>query len=428
MRELKEHILDFWTDILLNIPNIGEHSLTVGVISYFIAKEFFTSEEFVFLAKAGGILHDIGYILPHFAPKLYTIEELYTILDYSQAIENDAKTLHTLVGGYILSNFLNLKDFADVAQYHHTPAPELDPHEITHIIANIVAVADVISMYIENTEPSICKELSVEILKANKGLFFKEVYEAAISAFSKDYLWWILQDPETLYVPMRLESKLEVKKLELDEELEEMGHFTSYIVDSKSAFTRRHTEGVALYSRELGKELSLPPDVQRYIYIAGLFHDIGKMAIDTSILEKPGPLTKSEYWNMKKHVYYTEKFLYHFEKAGYIWPKWAYQHHERVDGSGYPRKLTLKDLDIESRILQVADIFVAFIEERPYRDAMSQEKALSIVKNEVDNGRLDGEVYLALERLVKNRYTLPETTMIQNIIEEMRMFLEALEG
>ena len=424
MMRVKRCVLNFWIDILLNIPNIGEHSLVVGEISWHVAKEFFKDDEKAYLAKAGGILHDIGYIIPRFSPKLYEVQEVYSILDYFQNSKELDKIVHTNVGGFILSNFIGLSGFADIAQFHHTPAQDLDPHELSHIMANIVGLADLVSIYVEKADPSVAREVALDVIDSNKDNFFPEVYEAAKVSLSKEIVWWIIQDPETSYLSYEIGDTSPLKV----EDLEDMGHFTSYIVDSKSIFTRKHSEGVAILAREMAKELLLPPETQEKIYVAGLFHDIGKMAIDTSILEKPGPLTKKEYWMMKKHVFYTRKFLRHFVEAGQEWPAWAWQHHERLDGSGYPEKLTADDMSIESRILQVADVFTAFTEDRPYRESMKYEDALSIIEKEVEKGRMDFDVFKSLENLVKNGYTLPEKTMVEFIVESVKFLVEALEG
>ncbi len=427
--KIKGSILNFWMDILSNIPNIGKHSLMVSALSYLIGLEFFGGEDRASFCGVGGMLHDIGFIVPRFSESMYTIREIYAVLDTIHGEDSSLFTAHTTIGGYILSNFLKLNQYSDVAFYHHTPASELDPSEFTHIVANIVGAADIISLHAEKMELSVAREVIPDIIRMNKHVLFPEVFEATLTAISKDYTWWAMEDPRFFFVnnviPVITREAQEKTPVE---DLIEMGHFTSYIVDTRSPFTRKHSERIAVLSKDLGEELGLPENVQTELYIAGLFHDIGKVAVNLSILEKPGPLTKSEFWRMRKHVFYTEVFLRYFRDEGYRWPIWAAQHHERLDGSGYPKRLTAKDLSIQSRILQVADVFVAFTEERPYRNALPNEAALSAIRKEVDAGRLDAYVFEALERLIKNGYTFPEKTMTEEIIDSVKFLLESMEG
>lgn len=426
--ELKAGILNFWIEILLNIPEIGEHSLMVSALSYLIGEEFFQHKERAFFAGVGGMFHDIGFIVPRFSESLYTIREIYAVLDSMQG-EKTPFSVHTTIGGYILSNFLKLSQYSDIAFYHHTPASELDPGEFTHIVANIVGAADIIALHTKKMDLSIAKDVMPDILRMNKQFFFPEVLDVTLNVLSKDYTWWSMEDPQYFFINTVIPSigRPSGKKTSI-EDLIEMGHFTSYVVDTKSPFTRKHSERIALLARDVGKELGLPDSICTELYIAGLFHDTGKLAIDLSILEKPGPLTKSEFWKMRKHVFYTEVFLHHFEKEGYRWPIWASQHHERLDGSGYPKRLTAKDIPLQSRILQVADVFVAFTEERPYRSALSSSLALDAIRKEVEAGRLDTDVFRALERMVKNGYTFPERTMTGEIIDSVKFLLESMEG
>ncbi|MGC8574942.1 MAG: HD-GYP domain-containing protein [Caldisericum sp.] len=122
--------------------------------------------------------------------------------------------------------------------------------------------------------------------------------------------------------------------------------------------------------------------------IAGYLHDLGKLAVPKEILEKPDKLSTEEFNVVKSHTYYTYRILScipNFETIN----RWASFHHERLDGSGYPFRLSAFDLPLGSRIMAVADVFTALTEDRPYRAGMDVDKALKIIENMSQNNILD---------------------------------------
>ena len=124
--------------------------------------------------------------------------------------------------------------------------------------------------------------------------------------------------------------------------------------------------------------------------IAGNFHDIGKLLIPNSIIEKPGKLTDSEYALMRCHSYYTYNTLTSIGGLGKI-AEWAAFHHERLDGSGYPFHYSGDKIDTGSRIMAVADIFTALVEDRPYRKGMDRNQIYQIFKPQAHN-QLDKKI------------------------------------
>jgi HD-GYP domain-containing protein (c-di-GMP phosphodiesterase class II) len=139
--------------------------------------------------------------------------------------------------------------------------------------------------------------------------------------------------------------------------------------------------------------------------IAAKFHDIGKMATPISILNKPGSLDEGELYIMKKHVYDSYLILGGQEAVEkHKWVRWAVEHHERLDGSGYPWGRSSDELSLESRILMVADVFVALTEDRPYRKGLSVSKSLEILEKQVDDGLMPEEVVNKLRHLVNKGF------------------------
>ncbi len=150
------------------------------------------------------------------------------------------------------------------------------------------------------------------------------------------------------------------------------------VVDSKSPFTKGHSERVTLFTDLIAEELGFTAERRRWLKRAALLHDIGKLGVSNTILDKPGKLDAEEWVAMKLHAAHTETILSRisaFKELASI----ASAHHERLDGNGYPKGLKGDEITLESRILAVADIFDALTADRPYRAAMPVSKALSIL-------------------------------------------------
>ncbi len=125
--------------------------------------------------------------------------------------------------------------------------------------------------------------------------------------------------------------------------------------------------------------------------IAGYLHDLGKLAIDNSVLEKPDKLNTEEYQKMRSHSYYTYQLLSNISSFAPI-TEWASFHHERLDGKGYPFHINGDKLSLGSRIMAVADVFTAVTENRPYRKGMEDSHAKKVLNDMVEDGALDRNV------------------------------------
>jgi HD-GYP domain-containing protein (c-di-GMP phosphodiesterase class II) len=150
------------------------------------------------------------------------------------------------------------------------------------------------------------------------------------------------------------------------------------IIDAKSPYTFSHSRNVAAYALGIAREMRLDSVIQRRVYRAGLLHDIGKLGVSNSILDKPGPLTASERTAVERHPFFTWEILSRVPAfRDFAWS--AALHHERLDGSGYPWHLSGHRLDITARILCVADVYEALTAERPYRAALPWSESSRIL-------------------------------------------------
>jgi len=155
----------------------------------------------------------------------------------------------------------------------------------------------------------------------------------------------------------------------------------AYTVEKRDPYTAGHQRRVADLARTIGTEMKLAEDRVDGIRLAGVIHDVGKIAIPSEILSKPGKLTDLEYNLVKKHPEVGYDILRNID---FPWPiaDIVMQHHERMDGSGYPRGIEADDIMLEARIIAVADVVEAMASHRPYRAALGVDKALAEIETE----------------------------------------------
>ena len=178
--------------------------------------------------------------------------------------------------------------------------------------------------------------------------------------------------------------------------LDDIAAAFAQVVDSKSPYTSGHSSRVTLFADLIAEELGFTPGHRRWLRRAALLHDIGKLGVSNTILDKPGKLDDEEWAAMKMHAAYSETILSRIAVFRDLAPI-ASAHHERLDGKGYPRGLKGEEIVLETRIITTADIFDALTADRPYRPAMPITKALAIM-DEMLGTQLDRDCFAALRR------------------------------
>ena len=171
------------------------------------------------------------------------------------------------------------------------------------------------------------------------------------------------------------------------------------LLADRDASTEEHTRRVALLAARVAEELKLPAALRRDLAVGGLLHDVGKLSVPLEILQKPGPLDDDEFAQIRRHPNAGRKLL--DELGGF--PETVHRlvsdHHERLDGTGYPHGLKGDELPIETRILAVCDVYDALVSDRVYRSAWTPERALALLREESGSG-YDPVVVETLERIV----------------------------
>ncbi len=169
---------------------------------------------------------------------------------------------------------------------------------------------------------------------------------------------------------------------------------------TKDEYTELHTRRVAMRAVQVGEQLGLPAGRLRNLAIGGLLHDIGKLSTPISILQKPGPLDEHEYDVVRRHPAAGADLVQ--ELGGF--PRDVYRlvrdHHERLDGGGYPRGLRADQIDLAVRVLTVCDVYDALLSKRVYRDAWSRSQALGLLRDESGTA-FDARCVAALEQVLE---------------------------
>lgn len=183
----------------------------------------------------------------------------------------------------------------------------------------------------------------------------------------------------------RVESELKRSVRQLRRAMEATVELMALTVETRDPYTASHQRRVASLARDIAREMRLPPDRIEAIRMAGVVHDLGKLSVPAEILSKPGKLTKIEFSLIQTHSQVGHDMLGMVELP---WPLAGLilQHHERIDGSGYPNGLRGDQIALEARVLSVADVVEAIASHRPYRPALGTDKALRHVLEE--RGRL----------------------------------------
>jgi HD-GYP domain-containing protein (c-di-GMP phosphodiesterase class II) len=243
------------------------------------------------------------------------------------------------------------------------------------LLARIAAAAQVAESFASRLGPAGAEAALTE----RRGSWFDPaVVDALRSIASGPGFWDAILGPAPCAELERYEPQ--EPALQVDERrLDSVAEAFARVIDAKSPFTYRHSEGVAILAYQIGQRLDLPkrllPDLRR----AALLHDLGKLGVSNLILDKPGPLTAEEWTVVRRHPALTLEILGRvprFQELANV----AGSHHELLDGSGYHRGLTAERLPLAARILTVADIAEALAAGRPYRHGLAWDEVLRALR------------------------------------------------
>jgi HD-GYP domain-containing protein (c-di-GMP phosphodiesterase class II) len=262
--------------------------------------------------------------------------------------------------------------------------------------ARIALLAQVVDVFYTGGS----KEAALAEAANRSGQWFDPALVAALQRLgTQDAFWTTLESSGIDQAVTALEpTQYEVP---LDEDyLDDIATAFGQVVDSKSPYTSGHSTRVALYTDLIGESMGLDLERRRWLKRGALLHDVGKLGVSNSVLDKAGKLDEAEWAEVRQHAALTESILSRisaFKELARI----AGAHHERLDGGGYPRGLLAPDIAMETRIITTADIFDAITAERPYRGAVPVDQTLAMMEKTVGSA-LDPRCFEALKKAMAN--------------------------
>ncbi len=281
------------------------------------------------------------------------------------------------------------------------------------LLSRIMQVAQHLDVFSTERGPQI----AIDVLNERRAAWFDpELVDIVSNLHRRGWLWkHCLRDTkpeETRHAVLDIKPGGQVSLDAAD--IDRICEAFADVVDAKSPFTYRHSVGMAAAALGIAQTMGLPPERIQLVRRAALLHDIGKLNVSNAILDKRGGPNDDEWLSIRKHPAISRRILGRisaFDEISAV----AGEHHEKLDGSGYPDRLTARDLSRESRILAVADIYGALSEDRPYRAGLPLEKIIEIMSRDVP-GKLDGESFEALlefvDRVDRNKNSQSEPTSL----------------
>ena len=275
--------------------------------------------------------------------------------------------------------------------YNGRGKPEGRAGESIPVLARIALLAQVIDVFV--TADGKAAALS-EVRRRSGTWFDPQLVQAFEQVALGPAFWSMLSAANLALAVLALEPASHEVPLD-DDYLDDIAAAFGHVVDSKSPYTSGHSTRVALYTDMIAQELGLPFERRRWLKRAALLHDVGKLGVSNSVLDKAGKLDAQEWEAVKLHATYTETILARIGAFAEL-ARVAAAHHERLDGGGYPRGLTADAISLETRIITAADIFDAITAERPYRGAIPVPRTLEMMAETVGSA-IDGECFDALK-------------------------------
>lgn len=360
-------------------PALSDHHMKVAYFAYRLSEELDLPAKDRYSLAMAGALHDIG---------AFSLNERLDLLEF----EDKEPGKHSVAGYLLLKDFEPFSDISRIIKHHHVPWENglgaWCGNESILVGSHIIHLADRIAVKISGNKNVLSQVNDICDAISNDGsdMFIEEHVSAMKRLAGQDYIWLDacsgnLQTILRNIIPERITT------ISIDLMID-FSRVICRLIDFKSEFTATHSSGVAATAVAISKWLGFSTIEQKHLGIAAFLHDIGKLAIPSELLEKPGKLTDEEWYVMRSHVYYTHQILGAIDIPSII-SDWSSLHQEKLNGTGYPFGYGGDDLPLGARIITVADIFTALTEDRPYRQGMSQETTKNVLQSMVDKEEID---------------------------------------
>ncbi len=248
-------------------------------------------------------------------------------------------------------------------------------------------------------------DAAYEMAEQRRGGWFDPALVDTLNGFRNDQQFWATfagENPKQAVTSLEPQDRMMTAD---DDTLDRIAFGFAQVIDAKSPWTYKHSEGVSKIAAGIASVMGMDADEIRTIRRAGLLHDVGKLGVSNLILDKPGKLDADELAEMRKHPGYTFRILEQVAGFRHL-ADLAASHHERLDGKGYHRGLSADQLNTPARILVVADMYEALAAKRPYRQDLTEEEVMTILTKNSGAG-ICPEVFAALKVYVAQSGFVP---------------------
>ena len=356
------------------------HHLRTAYIAWEIANTAKMPQYLVEQLFIAALLHDIGALTAENETEFQKEEVMYP-------------ERHCLIGELHLKRVPMFAPSAQIVKNHHTFWREwnegIDTPKV--IQSQILLLADTLEKAIDYNKYILHQEQGlISYINSMSGMVLHpSVVELLKSVTIRESFWLDLVSPK---VYSNLLNNGPFRSIVIDlTYLKPISELFRNLVDFRSRFTVVHSSGVAGCASAIARLAGLTETEITLMEIAGNFHDLGKITVPNTVLNKSSQLTRDEMALMRSHTYYTYYILSTISGIQHI-AEWAAYHHERLDGSGYPFHVDARQISVGSRIIAVADTITALTESRPYRPAMEDQEVIATLKEMGSKNCLDKNI------------------------------------
>ncbi|MFZ5644269.1 MAG: HD-GYP domain-containing protein [Bacillota bacterium] len=384
--DLKDIFSSLSTALDFTYTGLSSHHKRVALMAVKLALKLGLSDDTIKNIFIASIIHDIGAISMR-------DKELLGCLEIEDPFT------HSDLGYYMTRKIKFLEPASGIIRSHHDAWSGNNPSglkgddiPLESRIINAVDRLDVMIkpgvFVLEQTQGIIAglKKISGTVLDPD--LFIE------LAELSKSEGFWL--DLDSQFLPAILCDTMDSYNMVINNEmLLDISLLFASVIDKKSAFTHKHSRLVAASAKLFAQISGFSKSDSEKMVVAGLLHDLGKLSIPEEILQKPGKLNPEEFSIIKRHTYFTHRILDRIGGFDEI-NRWASFHHEKIDGTGYPFRLSGESLPHGSRYMSVCDVFAALAENRPYRKGMPRDRIIEILKD-MSHSALDARAVKTIE-------------------------------
>lgn len=368
-------------------PSLANHQIRTAYVATELARAAGLDYDQTECLAIAALLHDIGALSPEAKMGVHSGS-------------NTALGPHCQRGGKLLREAPLLAPAAPLVDWHHTTMAEhrsagRSLTEFAVLGAQMLSLADHLERLIRRDTPILqqTEVLHAHVRKLSGAVIHADVVALFDAVAGAETFWLELAVAD---LGQRLRQRNLLRSASLDyAEARALASVFKDMTDFRTRFSVTHSTGVAWIAQGIGAALECTEIELQQLGLAGLLHDIGTLMVPNAILCKPAKLTADEFAVIQQHPHHTHKILAQVRGLGQV-AQWAAYHHERLDGSGYSRRIGSVRLDLGARILAVADVATALAEDRAYRPAHDSARVLAALRAMADQGLLDAKVVATL--------------------------------